>query len=78
MPANKIDRALRFAVQAHGSQTRKGTAVPYITHPVGVALLLARTGASDDVIAAGLLHDTAEDCGVTLEELAKELSLIHI
>lgn len=75
MPANMIDRALQFAVKAHGSQTRKGTSIPYITHPLGVALLLARTGASEAVIAAGLLHDTVEDCDVTLEQLASEFGL---
>lgn len=75
MPVNKIDRALRLAVEAHARQNRKGTSIPYITHPMGVALLLARAGASDDVIAAGLLHDTVEDCSISLEQIAHEFGL---
>lgn len=56
-----LDRAIEFAVDAHGDGTRKGTAIPYITHPFGVALLLAQQGCSKEVIAAGLLHDVVED-----------------
>ena len=56
-----IDRAIEFAVLAHGSDTRKGSVTPYITHPFGVALLLAQQGCSEEVIAAGLLHDVIED-----------------
>ncbi|HWI66334.1 MAG TPA: HD domain-containing protein, partial [Symbiobacteriaceae bacterium] len=60
-----IDRAIQFAVLAHGGQKRKGTETPYIVHPVGVAMLLAQAGCRPEVVAAGLLHDTIEDCGVT-------------
>ena len=56
-----VDRAIEFAVLAHGSDTRKGSSTPYITHPFGVAILLAQQGCSEEVIAAGLLHDVIED-----------------
>lgn len=66
-----VEQALRFAAEAHGSQFRKGTAIPYLTHLTGVALILARAGFDDDeVLAAALLHDTVEDAGVTAETIA--------
>jgi guanosine-3',5'-bis(diphosphate) 3'-pyrophosphohydrolase len=56
-----IERALRVTLEAHDGQLRKGGDSPYVVHPLHVALLLARMGADDDVIQAGLLHDVVED-----------------
>ena len=64
-----IDRAMEVAAKAHQGQVRKGTDVPYITHPFSVALILARAGCTDEVIAAGILHDTVEDTPLTLGEI---------
>ena len=64
-----VAEAVRFAIAAHDGQCRKGTQIPYITHPFEVALILAQMGADDDLIAAGLLHDTLEDAGVAEAEL---------
>ncbi len=67
-----LDAALTFAARAHRHQVRKGTDVPYIVHPVGVMLLLEHAGETDpELLAAALLHDTLEDAGVTLDELAQ-------
>ena len=44
---------------------------PYIEHPVAVARLLQRTGFDEDVVSAGLLHDTIEDADLTTEDLEK-------
>lgn len=75
----KIQQAINFAIKVHAidqNQTRKGKKVPYITHPLAVALILAQAGASEKVIIAGILHDTLEDCkphgSVTKELLAAE------
>ena len=60
----KIQSAIRFAIKVHESdqkQKRKGKDVPYIVHPLTVGLILATAGASEDVIVAGILHDTIED-----------------
>lgn len=60
----KIRDAIRFATETHEiyqKQKRKGKDVPYITHPLTVGIILAQVGAEDDVIAAGILHDTIED-----------------
>ncbi|MEP7358450.1 MAG: HD domain-containing protein [Anaerolineales bacterium] len=67
-----VDAALIFAARAHRHQVRKGTDTPYIVHPVGVMLLLEHAGETDpELLAAALLHDTLEDAGVTLDELAQ-------
>lgn len=75
MAGSKVDRALRFSVAALHSQKRKGASVPSIARSAGVALLLARAGADDDVIAAGLLRPTVVEAGLSLEQLAQEFGL---
>jgi (p)ppGpp synthase/HD superfamily hydrolase len=68
-----LEAALAFAAVAHQGQRRKGTAVPYIVHPVGVMLVLMAAGETDaEVLAAALLHDTVEDAGITLAELRQK------
>jgi guanosine-3',5'-bis(diphosphate) 3'-pyrophosphohydrolase len=68
-----LERALRVAAVAHQQQTRKASGVPYITHPIAVAMLLQRHGFTDEqTLAAALLHDVVEDTPVTIEELSKE------
>jgi (p)ppGpp synthase/HD superfamily hydrolase len=65
--------ALSFAVERHGrvSQARKGTAFPYVLHPLRVAEILRRHGYDDELIAAGMLHDTIEDAEVSVEEISE-------
>lgn len=60
--SERVEEALRAALTAHAGQTRKGQDTPYISHPVHVALLLARAGADDVTLQAALLHDVVEDC----------------
>lgn len=60
----KIQRAIKFSVKTHEvyqKQKRKGKDVAYITHPLTVGLILSLVGADEDVIVAGILHDTIED-----------------
>ena len=66
---DKLDSAVEMSVTAHRGQKRKGTAIPYITHPVAVGLSLARLGCHPDLIIAGLLHDAVEDTPLTLSEI---------
>lgn len=68
-----INEAFLFALEAHKAQKRKG-GEPYIVHPFEVAMELAKNGADDDLICAGLLHDVIEDAGVTKEELTEKFS----
>jgi (p)ppGpp synthase/HD superfamily hydrolase len=74
-PAQQILAAARFAAEKHASQRRKGLAgEPYVNHVIEVAELIASSSDVLDanLIMAGLLHDTIEDCGVTYRELEQQ------
>lgn len=71
-PMNIINQAIIFATKAHEGQFRKATTIPYITHPYAVGMLLQKVNCSDEVIAAGILHDTLEDTETTFEELVEQ------
>ncbi len=64
-------RALPFAKEMHKDQVRKGKdRVPFINHPLTMAChALAMGIADDDILAAILLHDVVEDCGIKPDEL---------
>ena len=67
-------KALSFARSKHSGQFRKkghsGEKVPYIYHPLLMTChALALGFEDDDILAACLLHDVCEDCGVAPEEL---------
>lgn len=64
--SQRYDAALALAARAHRSQLRKGTDLPYIAHPVHVAVILERHGFGEDLAIAGLLHDVVEDTDVPL------------
>jgi (p)ppGpp synthase/HD superfamily hydrolase len=57
-----VENALRAALNAHDAQTRKGGAIPYVSHPMHVAMMLSRMGCDQAMVQAGLLHDVVEDC----------------
>ena len=77
-----IDRAIRTATYAHSGAVRKGTAVPYILHPLEAAAIVTQViaeqrGTAPDemmpsdnfIIAAAILHDTVEDTDMTAEDI---------
>jgi (p)ppGpp synthase/HD superfamily hydrolase len=66
-----IEKALQTAAKAHEGQYRKGTDIPYITHPVAVGMMLMKAGYSDEMAAAGILHDTVEDTDLSLQEIER-------
>jgi len=67
-----VEKAYQFAEAAHADQKRK-SGEPYFFHPRTVAGILASLMLDAPTIAAGLLHDTVEDCEeVTLEVIEKE------
>jgi len=68
---SRMKRALQYAALAHENQHRL-SGEPYIIHPIQVAKMLFEMGFNSDVIIAGLLHDTVEDTGTTLENLKNE------
>ncbi len=65
-----IRRAHEIAERAHGDQTRL-SGEPFIQHPLSVALLLADLHLDAEAIAAGLLHDSVEDTGLSLPSIRK-------
>jgi (p)ppGpp synthase/HD superfamily hydrolase len=67
-----LDRALEVAAVAHRDQVRKGGKLPYVTHPVHVAILLLKYGFPEEVIIAGVLHDVVEDTDVTIGSIAEQ------
>ncbi len=66
-----VERAWQRAEQLHQDQRRK-SGEPFFTHCVAVARILAEIRMDAEAIAAGLLHDTLEDTGITLAELERE------
>ena len=64
-----IHDSIIFAAEAHNGQFRKGTKLPYIIHPMEVAQILSSVQASQEVVAAGILHDTLEDTKVSYHDL---------
>lgn len=71
-----INHAFAFAAKHHDRQVRKGTKLPYLTHPANVAVILTRYGCDTDTVVAGILHDVIEDCvrdGYTREMLQQRI-----
>ena len=67
----RIEQAIVRATVLHQAQKRKVSGVPYIVHPYSVAFLLAHYVEDEDVIIAGLLHDTLEDIPEYTEEMLR-------
>lgn len=57
-----VNHAFAFAAKHHDRQVRKGTRLPYLTHPANVAMILARYDRDESTVVAGILHDVVEDC----------------
>jgi len=60
--SDRINHALAFAAKHHDQQVRKGTRLPYLTHPANVAIILTRYDRDERTVVAGILHDVVEDC----------------
>ena len=61
MFTDKINLALKIAAKAHSGQYRKGTNIPYISHPVAVGMIIGQYTNDETTIVAGILHDILED-----------------
>ena len=64
-----VEDAMAFAARAHHGVFRKRSGLPYIMHPLEVAVICGSLTSDQEVLAAALLHDTVEDSDATLEEL---------
>ena len=69
---NKIQKALNKAYELHDDDKRKGTDVPYFVHIVDTMKYLMYETKDEDIICAGILHDTLEDTNYFEEELKNE------
>ncbi|MDQ4059174.1 MAG: bifunctional (p)ppGpp synthetase/guanosine-3',5'-bis(diphosphate) 3'-pyrophosphohydrolase [Actinomycetota bacterium] len=67
-----IERAYATAEECHRGQLRK-SGDPFITHPLGVASIVAQLGLDETSITAALLHDAVEDTELTLVEVEKSM-----
>ena len=73
----RLQRAFHYAAEKHAGQTRKQSAVPYLSHLMAVASLVLEAGGDEDMAIAALLHDVVEDCGgmPRLREVRKKFGL---
>jgi (p)ppGpp synthase/HD superfamily hydrolase len=75
--SDRVNHAFAFAAKHHDRQVRKGTALPYLTHPANVALILTRYGCDDPTVLAGILLDVVADCvreGMPPEDLHERIA----
>jgi (p)ppGpp synthase/HD superfamily hydrolase len=71
----RLHRAIDTAANLHREHTRKGREkTPYITHLFAVAAIVDHYGGSEDMIIAGLMHDTVEDLADFTFDRLEELS----
>jgi (p)ppGpp synthase/HD superfamily hydrolase len=74
--SDRVNHAFAFAAKHHDRQVRKGTALPYLTHPANVAVILTRYGRDEATVLAGILHDVVQDCvqeGMSAEDLNERI-----
>jgi len=74
--SDPVNHAFAFAAKHHDRQVRKGTKLPYLTHPANVAVILTRYDRDEQTVVAGILHDVVEDCvrdGYTREMLEQRI-----
>ena len=71
LPSKKVaivEDAYNFALKAHQGQVRK-SGKPYLEHPLQTALTLAELRLDASTLAAALLHDVPENCGIPISEI---------
>ncbi len=68
-----IQKALMKTIELHNKQVRKGSDnIPYVVHPLEVAIILSRFTTDENLITSALLHDSLEICDYSKENLMKE------
>jgi GTP diphosphokinase / guanosine-3',5'-bis(diphosphate) 3'-diphosphatase len=66
-----FEKAYQFAARQHATQKRK-SGEPYIIHPLHVAGILADMQMDMVCLETGLLHDTVEDTGASIDQIQRE------
>lgn len=67
-----VDRAIKFAVDAHANTERRGKGFPYVVHVLEAMEIVATMTSDPELLCAAVLHDTVEDTDVTLESIRNE------
>lgn len=74
-----INKAYHFALYKHleVGQFRKNSKLPYIVHPVSVAMILYTLvpDVTVEMLCAALLHDTIEDTNTTFDEIVEHFGM---
>ena len=71
MMKDLVSEAIAFATMAHDGMRRRKSDAPYILHPMEVGAIIGTMTDSQEVIAAGVLHDVVEDAGISIEEIGE-------
>lgn len=66
MWSERVNKAIEVAAKAHQGQVRKGTDLPYVSHPYAVAMIASKYTNDEDVIIAALCHDILEDVSFSI------------
>lgn len=74
-----LETAVNIANKAHSGQTRKGSEIAYIIHPMEAAaiassILIQLDMYDENIVAAAVLHDTLEDTELTVADLKEYCS----
>lgn len=69
MDTSLLDRAIRFAVEAHAGTERRGKGFPYIVHPMEAMAIAATMTDDQEILSAAALHDVVEDTEITLDTI---------
>ena len=67
-----VSEAIVFAVKAHDGMRRKKSESPYILHPMEAAVIVGTMTDDQNLIAAAVLHDVAEDAEISLDEIEEK------
>lgn len=67
-----VDKAIKFAVDAHANTERRGKGFPYVIHVLEAMEIVASITNDPELLAAAALHDTVEDTDVTIEKVREE------
>lgn len=70
MEMDLFEKALVFAMEKHHGAKRKASDIPFILHPMEVAVIASTMSEDEVLLAAALLHDTVEDTDATLSSIA--------
>ncbi|MBQ7280236.1 MAG: TIGR02172 family protein [Bacteroidales bacterium] len=70
-----VDKALHFAINAHGGTERRSKGYPYVIHVMEAASIVASITNDPELIAAAALHDVVEDTPCTVEEIRNEFGI---